>query len=58
MKLYKYKGYSEYLIEELKSKTLWFSKPTDFNDPCDSAMHLLRAGVMESGLVFCIIARP
>lgn len=44
MKLfYRYKENNCYARRELIEKNFWFSKPVLFNDPCDSAMHLLHS---------------
>lgn len=40
-KIYKYYKINNYLIDNLKNSTLWFSKAADFNDPYDCYAELI-----------------
>lgn len=46
-KLYKYKTLTVNSLMELDRQMLWHCLPTGFNDPCDSAMHLLTSNNRE-----------
>ena len=41
--LFKYYNWDNYCKESLKQQYFWFSKPTNFNDPFDSNMDILKA---------------
>ncbi|MEQ6118473.1 DUF2971 domain-containing protein [Reichenbachiella sp. MALMAid0571] len=41
--VYKYSDWNDYSKDALEKRYFWFSKPTNFNDPFDSNMDILRA---------------
>lgn len=41
--VYKYSDWNSYSEEAINKRYFWFSKPTNFNDPFDSNMDILRA---------------
>ena len=46
-KLYKYQPYTTWSLDNLKDRRLWFSKPSEFNDPFDCAIDLDIAEMSE-----------
>ena len=46
--LYRYRPFSVYALAELVNETMWYSKPSSFNDPFDCALTIDQAKFEES----------
>lgn len=47
-RLFKYQPYNTQTFDNLKDRTIWFSKPAEFNDPIELSATISADGITEA----------